>query len=628
VEGPDWHGRKNSTSYDWYYSYDGAQPHAPTHIGERTFTYDGNGNQTGWTHDRNATWRKITWDDENRIQVIEDKGRTSTYGYDDQGQRVIKQSRQNLTVYVNQFFTERNGSIGSKHIFVGNGRILTKVTGGTNFIRSYDGYTQSKTPPGKITTGGKEPRKEKDPGKGKGKDQDKANQGKHLGQEKNADKGKSQGKGQEKPKGNEKAAGQFKDGVHPGQGIFNRSERANEVAQNICKNKHLREIYCNDAGELIVDPGDLAEAMDMDSLSDEGDYQWAEGDWFSESYDFSFLPERQIIKISTGEQLFYYHSDHLGSTGYVTRENGIVHEHIQYFPFGETWVQQGGNTEKSPYLFTSKELDEETGLYYFGARYYDPRTSVWASVDPILGKYLPTGNKDQDSNLPGMGGVFNPMNLGMFTYTQNNPVKFVDPDGNNAGPVYISGPISSTDLQSGNPVIDNTVLGAVNTAINTTNSIVNLGLNALGVIGDAVAPYEGHIITASTATPMTRLAGTLTASLARLGSLTKSSNINAGFISNLSRAAGALDRGGLTAAGRNLQKHGGREGSAFPAARGNAASINQQAQHIVDDILSNPGSTARTRHHARYGDVTEIVAPDGRGIRYDNNNKFMGFLEP
>jgi hypothetical protein len=224
--------------------------------------------------------------------------------------------------------------------------------------------------------------------------------------------------------------------------------------------------------------------------------------------------------------------------------------------------------------------------------------------------------------------VFNPVNLWMYTYTHNNPVKFVDPDGNNAGPVYISGPISSTDLQSGNPVIDNTVLGAVNTVINTTNSIVNLGLNALGVIGDAIAPYEGYIITASTTTPVTVPVGGITASLVRLGNLTKSSKISAGLIGDLSRAAGVLDRGGLTAAGRALQKHGGREGSSFPAARGNAASINQQAQHIVDNILSNPGSTTRTRHHARYGDVTEIVAPDGRGIRYDNNNKFIGFLEP
>jgi len=67
-------------------------------------------------------------------------------------------------------------------------------------------------------------------------------------------------------------------------------------------------------------------------------------------------------------------------------------------------------------------LDEDTGLYYFGARYYDARTSVWASVDPILASYL--GGKGS------MGGVYNSFNLGLYSYSHLNPVKFVDPDGN------------------------------------------------------------------------------------------------------------------------------------------------------------------------------------------------------
>ncbi len=69
------------------------------------------------------------------------------------------------------------------------------------------------------------------------------------------------------------------------------------------------------------------------------------------------------------------------------------------------------------------------GLYYFGARYYDPRTSVWQSADPILGKYLPTGNKEQDARLPG-SDVYKPTNFGLFTYSYQSPIILADPDGN------------------------------------------------------------------------------------------------------------------------------------------------------------------------------------------------------
>ena len=74
----------------------------------------------------------------------------------------------------------------------------------------------------------------------------------------------------------------------------------------------------------------------------------------------------------TDNFLYYYHPDHLGSTQYVTEANGAVYEHVEYFPFGETWVNEGG--WNITHFFTSKELDVETNLYYYGSRYYDPRT--------------------------------------------------------------------------------------------------------------------------------------------------------------------------------------------------------------------------------------------------------------
>ncbi len=125
--------------------------------------------------------------------------------------------------------------------------------------------------------------------------------------------------------------------------------------------------------------------------------------------------------------MYYYHPDHIGSTTYVTDSAGEDYEHLEYTPDGETRIEERTNLHIIGYRYTSKELDTETGLYYFGARYLDPQTSRWISPDPALKDYLPTDGNIED--LPGQCGVFSPINLSLYQYGTNNPLKYIDPNG-------------------------------------------------------------------------------------------------------------------------------------------------------------------------------------------------------
>ena len=105
---------------------------------------------------------------------------------------------------------------------------------------------------------------------------------------------------------------------------------------------------------------------------------------------------------------FYYHPDHLGSSSYITNLDGEVVQHIEYVPFGEVFIEERNNIWNTPYLFNAKEFDEETGLYYYGARYYDPRVSLWISTDPKQESYFAFSS---------------------YVYCGNNPLIYIDPNG-------------------------------------------------------------------------------------------------------------------------------------------------------------------------------------------------------
>ena len=105
---------------------------------------------------------------------------------------------------------------------------------------------------------------------------------------------------------------------------------------------------------------------------------------------------------------YFYHSDHLGSSSLITDGTGALVQHIEYVPFGETFIDERNGNWSTPFLFNGKEKDEETGLHYYGARYYDSRLGVWLSVDP-LGEKKPW--------------------MTSYHYCSNNPMNRIDPDG-------------------------------------------------------------------------------------------------------------------------------------------------------------------------------------------------------
>jgi RHS repeat-associated protein len=151
-----------------------------------------------------------------------------------------------------------------------------------------------------------------------------------------------------------------------------------------------------------------------------------------------FNSEGNPNTLAEERRVYYYHTDHLGSAQTITNYRGDLHERLEYTPYGELWIDWQSNDaiDSTPFRFTGKERDPETSLYYFGARYLDPKTSRWLSTDPAMyqGDYIPSApiNKqarERNGNLPGMGGVFNYVNLHVYHYGGNNPIKYVDPNG-------------------------------------------------------------------------------------------------------------------------------------------------------------------------------------------------------
>ena len=119
--------------------------------------------------------------------------------------------------------------------------------------------------------------------------------------------------------------------------------------------------------------------------------------------------EQSQAGLSYAETQQSVRSKHLGSASWITDFGGEAVQHIQYLPYGEPYINQRLSSYNERFTFTGKELDEETGYGYFGARYMDHELmTMWLSIDPMADKY------------PG---------ISPYAYCAWNPVKLVDPNG-------------------------------------------------------------------------------------------------------------------------------------------------------------------------------------------------------
>ncbi len=130
----------------------------------------------------------------------------------------------------------------------------------------------------------------------------------------------------------------------------------------------------------------------------------------SEYYIFRNLRHiaKRVVDHSTNtEKIYFYGTDHLGSTVLMTDEDGNEVFSAETTPFGDSVSELGPMADTEHLMYTGKDLDEDTGLYYFNARWYDPGTGRFISEDPAR------------------------FGSNWYRYAASNPLKYFDPTGLN-----------------------------------------------------------------------------------------------------------------------------------------------------------------------------------------------------
>ena len=319
------------------------------------YEYDANGNlvyvntsrtkKDGMADEKTAE-RKLKWDEENRLLASDDNGFVTNYWYDADGERTVKTSGESDQVYVNSEFAGGRTNTAKFSLYVSP--YLVANQGGRYTKHIYIGSQRIVSKIGDFDSYGSDPRRIQ-----------------YAGSE-------TDGLSVDYKQKYVQQLQVIKDNYATFAVPYNGEDNNDYVdGKGFC---------CNDGSLEAAQSRVMARAM-------KNNFQ--EGDTYE-------------------KMQFYYHPDHLGSSSYITNLEGEVVQHIEYVPFGEVFVEERNNIWNTPYLFNAKEFDEETGLYYYGARYYDPRISLWISTDPKQESYFAFSS---------------------YVYCGNNPLIYIDPNG-------------------------------------------------------------------------------------------------------------------------------------------------------------------------------------------------------
>lgn len=367
---------RTAQSYDFTYRYeDDSHPTAPTQVGHDHYTYDANCNPILVENDSLGTERRMYWDEDNRLMVLSDNGKTSRYTYNAAGERIVKSHGDLEGVYINgapqgiSFHETEDYTIYpapiitvtknrfTKHYFIGSKRIASKI--GTGRFSNVYGIGGNNITAGQKDYAARMMQIEKQ----------REEYYKQLGT----------------PPGVPTMKGATADPDNTGYGY---NTIIGELGDHSVPEGWVQRPKFNAKGDVPGPPIQWNKPEDPDNAQP----------------GYGFVP----ADTTNVEDIFFYHSDHLGSTSYITDAKANITQFDAYLPYGELLVDEHSSSEDIPYKFNGKELDQETGLYYYGARYMNPVTSLWYGVDPMQEK--------------------SPF-ISTYVYTFNNPVHFIDPNG-------------------------------------------------------------------------------------------------------------------------------------------------------------------------------------------------------